>query len=298
MRFQNKQKRTIPFKKAMIRILVYTLFISGSAAFAVLYYFHIKEIQLHDERFTISALSQAGPLSSEYFAELFNLSVDRPTNLYHFNVEDAKKKLLASPIIKSAEIDKIKPATLSIEYTLRRPIAYLNDFSNTAIDVEGFLVPVEPFFSKVEMPEITIGDLGSQIKWGEQLRFTRFTKAMDLISLFSEEEEENRIFLKKIDVSKAESPSCGVREIVVVLEEHSFREYEGRTYEYIFPRILRLNPDNIHEQLSNYKILREHLLNQEISKLFEPTESSITAQTTIIDLRIPQLAFLSSDSKK
>ena len=284
----------MPFKKAMIRILLVTCLISGSAAFAVLYYFHIREMQLQDERYTLSALSQKGPLSSEYFAELFNLSVDRPTNIYQFNADEAKKKLFASPIIKSAEIEKIKPGTLSIEYTLRRPIAYLSDFSNTAIDVEGFLIPIEPFFPKGEMPEIAIGDLGDSIKWGEQLHFSRFTKAMDLLRLFSE--RENKISLKKIDVSKAESLSCGVREIVVVLEEHSVQEYDGLTYEYIFPKILRLNPDNIYDQLSNYKILREHLVNQEIPQLFDPEELSITAQTKIIDLRIPNLALIGTRS--
>nr|NGX43512.1 Cell division protein FtsQ [Chlamydiota bacterium] len=232
---RKRVKKNIPFKRAMIWILISTLFVSGTTAFAVLYYFHVKELQIQDGRFRIVAINQIGSeqgaLSSQYLSELLNLSVDRMTNIYQFNSEEGRNKLLSNPLIKTAEIKKSIPGTLCIKYTLRKPVAYLSDFTNTFIDEEGVLLPIEPFFTPKELPEIFLGDLGDRIEWGDQLESERCKKALALLKMVAEEWRDDTILVKKIDLSRAEFPSYGMREIVATIEEKTDQHH----------RILRLN---------------------------------------------------------
>src|SRR5262245_27517132 len=138
-------KSQLPLRRALLWIAVITCLVSGSTGAGIWYYLHVKKIRMQDDAYRIIAIVQSGPqketLRTVYLAELLSLSVDQPTNLYQFHLETAKKKLSASPLIKSAEIKKMKPGTLLIEYTSRAPVAFLGDFTNTALDDEGFLIP-------------------------------------------------------------------------------------------------------------------------------------------------------------
>jgi hypothetical protein len=79
----------------------------------------------------------------------------------------------------------------------------------------------------------------------------------------------NRLSLqvKRLDVSKAFLPSLGRREVVLILEEQGFT------------KSLRLTPKNVAQELGNYLELR----------------SKLPAVPQIIDLRIPQLAFIQEE---
>ena len=70
--------------------------------------------------------------------------------------------------------------------------------------------------------------------------------------------------VKRLDVSKAFEPSLGRREVVLILEEQGFT------------KALRLTPKNFAQELGNYLELRPKL----------------PAIAQVIDLRIPQLAFI------
>ena len=87
------------------------MLISGSAALCLLYYQHISAQSAQDDRYEIIAIVQTCPqnetLKGVYLAELLNLSVDQPTNLFRFKTKEAVRKLLQCPMIKNASVKKI-----------------------------------------------------------------------------------------------------------------------------------------------------------------------------------------------
>lgn len=107
---------------------------------------------LSDEKYRIVSIVQTGPekeaLKTACLAELLGLSSDQPTQLYAFNLKKGEAKLLASPLIASARLKRLPPSTLYIDYEVRKPIAWLADYKNTAIDASGHLFPVTPFSTK------------------------------------------------------------------------------------------------------------------------------------------------------
>src|SRR5579872_2269935 len=130
-----------------------------------------KNERLRSPAYRISAIIQTGPekeaLKTAYLAELLGLSADWPTQLYALNVKKAENLLLASPLISSAKVQRLSPSTLYIDYEVRKPVAWLADFNNTAIDAEGHLFPVDPFFPPKRLPELYLGvpaNSGWQIK--------------------------------------------------------------------------------------------------------------------------------------
>ena len=107
--FQNK----IPLSRAILLILVTILLVSGVAFMGWLYFLQVRERRLNDEQYQIVAIIQSTPqgdvLKTAYLAELLDLSMDHPINLYQFDVKKGIKTLLANPLIKSASIKKILP---------------------------------------------------------------------------------------------------------------------------------------------------------------------------------------------
>jgi len=242
----------------------------------MLYYFHVKKLRQQDEAYHVVAIVQRGihkeTLRTVYLSELLGLSIDRPSNLYQLNLKDEKQKLLASPLIKSAEIMKLKPGTLVIEYIPRVPVAFLGDFSNTALDDEGFLIPFKPFFSPKKLPEIYLGTFGDEIRWGKPIEGKRGELAMRLFMFFSALCNDEGLVLKTIDVTRAEALSFGQRQIVLELED------SGDIW------ILRCSLENYETEIARFSVLRRH---------FRSLEGSDAKDSyRVIDLRIPQLAFL------
>ena len=87
---------------------------------------------------------QREALHSDYIAELLDLSSDHPKLFSAFDEEAGKKLLLKSPVIKEASIKKIPPNMLYVDYTVRKPEALLANFSNIAVDKEGYVFPLTP----------------------------------------------------------------------------------------------------------------------------------------------------------
>lgn len=261
-----ESKKKLPVRRAVFWILLSTLFISGTCTTALFYYWHLKSAWEADSKYNIVAIVQRGPdkdiLKTEYLAELLGLSLDQPTNLFKLSLNEAKQRLLQSPLIESVVVKKVKPGTLYIDYHVRKPMAFLADYSNTALDEKGFLIPFAPFFTPKKLPEIVCGSQDA-CKWGEVLKGEQIYWALNLIK-----QQSN---IRRIDFSQYNASSLGLREIILVLESQISPE----------TRILRLPTENMSQQLANYKQLEEHLASH-------PIESN----TLIIDLRIPKLAFL------
>lgn len=303
----NSSSPHIPLKKALIAILLSVVIISGSSFLALTYSNHLKENRRNDPKNQIMAVVQTSPdhegLKTVYLAELLELSIDAPTNLYAFNSKEALKKLLVSPVIKEAKITKISPGTIWVDYSLRKPVAILGDYSNTMIDREGVPFPIKPFFTPKRLPEIFLGRLDEEgaeevkteqgLVWGTAINGKRLRLAFTLLDFFNRYCCDTTTRLERIDVSKAFALSYGQRQIVLILEDSCEKKKNGTLVLCIYPRILRLDTDNYEQQLHRYLALSSYLYKKEMPPLDESREVVFHAKAMVIDLRISDLAFIS-----
>jgi hypothetical protein len=219
-----------------------------------------RDHQTQQKQSYLSRIVQTGPqreaLKTTYLAELMQICADHPTSVARFSPELAQKRLLSSPVIKEAQVALVKPDTIFIDYTVRQPIAWLYDFENTALDEQGYLFPVYPFFTPKNLPQVYLGI--RQFYYHRPLSDQKMGLALQLLN------NTKGLTPLWIDVSKAFDNRLGHREIVVTVKERGVI------------RNLRLTPKNFIQELSNYLELRKQLL----------------AEQQVIDLRIPQLAFI------
>ena len=256
-----------------------------------------------DLGYLIKAIIQTGPeklaLPTTYLAELLELSSDKPTNLFSFDIKKGEQKLLNCPLIKAAKIRRIPPNALYIDYEVRKPYALLVDYENIAVDREGYIFPMHPFFSPKSIPEIYLGlpafsepedSLGrAGGHFSEKIDNRHFRLSLEIIDLFSDLELKEKIKLKKVDVSMAFAPSLGKREIVLSTEEEIHIPEKSA---YIFPKILRLPTKDYLTQIQNFVSLHKTMVNDYTAQLQNTEIVDGRFQPRIVDLRISQLAFV------
>jgi hypothetical protein len=175
----------------------------------------------HDPAYLATALIQTGPevepLPTNYLAELLDLSVDRPQNLYQVSLPDLKKRLLKSPCIANGEVKRVPANALQVVYTARQPIAHCIDLENSLLDREGVILPHQPFFRPQRLPKVYFGlkpksiDRMGRAVWGTPVESRSSTRAMQILGdpLWKEAE------LLLVDLSRAFHPNLGLREIVL-----------------------------------------------------------------------------------
>lgn len=290
-----KSQKTLPIKRALLWIFLSTLFVSGVSALGFFYYQQFKKTH-QGPAYTIQAIIQTTPekerLKTIYLAELLKLSVDHPTNLFRFDVKEAQRVLKLSPLIKEATIKKIHPGILFVDYTLRKPIAYLLDFTNTVIDHEGVAFPFKPFFTPKNLPEIYLGlDEESSLEWGAPIKGIKSKLAIYLLELMQTYCCTDSSTLVRMDVSKVLEESYGQKQIIVIMEDRQEVETESKKMiTIITPHVLRLSVENYRQELAHYLTLRPLLRKK--SKASDDSERLIHLPQIIIDLRIPELAYL------
>lgn len=269
--------KQIPLRDALLWIFLSVLLISGPPLAAWFYYVPRKR-QLHsDEQYRIEAIVQTTPqkeaLKTVYLAELMRLSIDKPANLYQFDSAKAEKLLLNSPVIRKAKIKKIPPSTLYIDYEMRTPVVYLGDYQNAALDAEGVLIPVSPFFTPKRIPIFYLGTGSQEKKWGDTLDEEKIRLAFEVW------EAAQPYFgqVKQVDVSKASAESYGERQIILVAEPHQELGGSGQL-------LLRLSSMDYLRNLEEYMTLEGYLRDQ----------GRPLPDRAIIDFRLSQLAFISS----
>lgn len=270
------------------------LIVGAIASVALISYRLVLNARLHDKDYDIDIIVQTGPkveaLSTAYLAELMDLCIDVKTNSYAFDSKKAERKLLASPLIKRAKVTKVYPNTVFVDYTVREPKAMLYDYLNCAIDEEGYLFPLSPFFTPKKLPEIYLGLLpfGQEDEFGK--KGGSFNKPLDLGEIklaFSiiDHFEKSPLRLLRVDVSNAFSDSWGRREIVLVIED-----VDGS---YRFSRILRLITQNYEDDLQRYTLIRTKLIEDALAKMdLNERKTIIKGPGLIIDLRIQDLAYV------
>ena len=279
-----------------------TLIISGSGHTFFNFFLHRDKNVGHTKLLKITSLIQTGPqkeaLRSEYLEELIGLSKDYPVLISHFDCNKAQRALLASPLVQEAHVEIIKPSTVYIDYTVRQPLALLYDYENIALDKEGYLIPMYPFFPPKNLPEIYLGlaPFGERVKvphlpipaWNEPLKGPCIDLAFDVLSRL-QPLARDLFRIKRIDVSKAFEESLGRRELIVIVDNQLFVSSEP----IISTHYLRLSVKEYPQELGNYLELRKNLLEQDAQKLQAKDPSDrIFLPEKIIDLRISQLAYI------
>ncbi|MCB1111989.1 MAG: hypothetical protein H7A37_03045 [Chlamydiales bacterium] len=295
-------KQKLSLRRALVWIALSTICTTGIGSTAFLYYSHHKEQRALDDHYYIVAVVQTGPdkeaLPTSYLAELLDLSVDRPTNLYRFDVKKGVKKLLGSPLIKNATIQKVIPGTLYIDYALRTPVAFLGDYSNTAVDSEGYIIPFKPFFTPKRLPTLYVGANHVEGNWNEHASGPEVDLALKLLHELSVECLEKGITLLSIDTSNAFSASYGQREIVVTLEDQVQKENLGQMTLCLWPTLLRLDTQHYQDGWKDYLLLRKQL-QKSIKHLVHDGENPVvTLSTVVVNLRISDIAFINKVTKK
>ncbi len=299
----------LKFQKIIRRLLIG--FLSTVFLFAAAWFFHYWHGYLtRGEKYTLKMIVQTGEtetLKTMYLAEILGLSQDRPISYFDFSERKALSKLLNNPLIKRAKLKKIKPSFVYVDYALREPIALLHDYPNIALDQEGYLFPLFPFFSPKNLPEIYLDlpELAEKKEFfKEPLKSKNLTLAFDLLKIL----KTLKLQVKRIDTSQAFSKSFGKREIVLIIDEEMNKKYQtmntnndglvdqnqNRQAVFVFPRILRLSPDDYAKQLANYFELRKKMEKdyQKQLKAGAGSSSVVYFKPKVVDLRISKLAFI------
>lgn len=255
-----------------------------------LYFLHVRDRRFNDDQYRIVAIvqntSDADALKTVYLAELLDLSLDKPVNIYYFNLQKATEKLLNHPLIKEATIKKILPGTLYIDYQMRTPIAYIGELSNTAIDHEGYLIPFHPFYTPKRLPTLYLNIDSKESQWGKSIyQHPSIQQAFNLLKKW------NTLFgrtdnIKQIDVSMIGADSYGQRQAVVIVEEIAFDDKTKLNSPLFY---LRLSSDHTEQDLSNFHFFQEAMkVNKEL-RVYE-------GKNLEIDFRIPNLAYIKASS--
>ncbi len=292
-------------KQALFCLIGSTCFtlVLSLGAFALYRNWKIK--RMTSPQYRIVSIIQTGmekeALKTAYLAELLQLSVDEPSQLYALDLKKAQAMLLSSPLISEVKVKRVPPGTLYIDYAVRKPVALLGDYANTAVDKEGFLFPVAPFFSPKQIPEIYLGlpPFGAPEdamerkggEWQSPLKGRYFALALEVLQFLEEFHLQEGLRVERIDVSNAFASSLGQREIVLKIEDELVLHQRKKELICQFPKLLRLAPKDYRLQLNNFFALRRSMLDDYRRQLVSADQGGRFA-VRIIDLRIPQLAFI------
>lgn len=272
----------IPLKRALIYLAGSVMAVFIPLGIVLFYYQHFNELRKQDPQYHITAIMQNANghemLMTSYLAELVKLSVNKPTNLFAFDAKEGEHRLLQSPLIKEAKIEKVKPGTLLIHYKPAIPIAYVMDVANAAMDSEGDIIPFKPFFTPKKLPELYLG-LSEPMPWGKKPPENYVELAKRLLKEL-QPYETPYFRLRRLDVSKAFSSGYGERQIVVIFEEIYALKKSDKMTLVAKPRILRLSHQEIKTQMKHYATLAKY------------RRKHSQTNAAIFDLRIPNLAFV------
>ncbi len=250
-----------PFwKKLFLSILI----VNGLAG-AGLYIYHVS-LKKRLSEWTVRQILERGKgeLPPGFLAEALELSQDQPVPWDSFNTKEAEKKLEGYPFFKKVKVRKIEPNAVLVDYVLRIPIAKVADLVNYAIDQEGVIFPLEPYYSAKRLPSI---------RFGQKVTQKKALEAFSLIDEIKTVETPPRIWL--IDMTESESNRLGKRQIVALLEEH----YAHHNSIQKQPLLLQLAADDPIEAVERWKRMRELLKNRRIES------EVVDNKVVVIDLR-------------
>ena len=132
-------------------LIVLSLFMTSTVVFSGFRLYRRALVNaVYDLHYQLHTVIQTGPekeaLPTLYLMELLELSMDKPQNYVTFDEKVAEKKILQSPVIRSARVKKRKPDTVYVDYEVYKPVALWKDKTNMALSEEGHPFPIRPIF--------------------------------------------------------------------------------------------------------------------------------------------------------
>ena len=161
---------------------------------------------------------------------------------------------------------------------MRSPRVSLAGYANAVLDENGVVIPYAPFYSNRGLPEVVLEDFEEGGSWGQTVSGESYQCATDVLRAAEPMCLQMNLTLKKIDVSRIKASSAGQREIIMVVQDDKKTAKINVFY-------LRLAVDSYEKNLENFLTLRDHL---------HQNEYQFPSPQMIVDLRVPQLAFLSA----
>ena len=226
-----------------------------------------------DERYLVQAIVQrahgAEALRSQDLAELLGLSCDRPSHLYALDLEAMKQQLLRCPAIKRAEVRRVHPDILYVDYEMHTPIALYADYENVAIDADGWVFPITPYFTPKRLPQFFLGKEALP-SWGKPLTSPELVLAHEVLTCV--EAELTGSVPIRIDASQAYSKNMGRREVVLLLQCGSATGH--------FFRLLRFLPDRVAPSLAQCARLTPLL-----DRLYDEASERGERAVQVVDMR-------------
>lgn len=283
----------IPLKKALLILLFSICLCSLLPYFLFLMIRHQRAVHAS---YLIDSVIQTGPkkmaLKTDYLCQLMGLSIDQQTHIDDFDTDAALTHLLECPVIKEAHVKTIEPSSVYVDYSVREPLATLYDFENIAVDKEGYLFPLYPFFTPKNLPQIYLG-LPANYDLKKPLIGKEIEIAFSLLRLVQQCPFIEELLIKRIDVSQVNASSYGKKEIVLFLEDIRREPYYDREMQLVLPLVLRLSVKNYFQELSNYFELREPLWENQKKQIADEFQPVQRLKEIVINLRIPNLGYLS-----
>ena len=235
----------------------------------------IKKLQDRTNYIThiVQTSMEKNALSTQFLAEMMGLSRDNRMHGLLFSEALAEKRLLAHPLIQYALVKKMDGHTIFVDYELRKPVAFLLDYINTAIDGQGKVFPFSPYYPPQVLPEIYLGLFETpkrEIAYSVERVISTTLEISNVV-------EKGKFQLKRVDVSNSAHPSLGRREVVIWAVSTTYPKYQ------VF---LRLHPRHIFEQIENFLLLVPKL--ETMQKKY-PQEKELGF---IIDLRLRKTAYI------
>lgn len=279
----SSSNQRISFRQAILIITLSTCFVSGTAALVLLYYQSVQEKKKFDSnyamRIVIPRNSGDISLSSELFEELLELSIDHATNIYQFPLTERQRQLAAFPLFKNVRLMRQLPGSLMIYYSARKPLFSLRGALNAAVAEDGIVIPLGSYYHQDLWPTIALripSNSETSIEWGSQISFTDLQTAQKLMHIVQILHLETVVQLQEIDLSRQNADSFGKREIVLTFEMETPSKRQTL--------FLRLNPESYANQLENFAKLKHD---------FPSAVREFDANSVTLDMRLPQIAFLS-----
>lgn len=253
-------------------VILGSLLLTGAIFFvSYRYYHHLMDLKKSDPKYNIRALIQTGlekePLPTTYLVELMDLSLDHPSNLYAIKCQNFENKLLSSPLIKGAAVAKSFPDILTVDYEVRKPIAYLKDYSNTLLSEDGVLLPFKPFFTPKNFPQVFLG-VEKEAVYGSKIPDKTRDIILNMLSWSQSFFEKRQGHIRFIDFSRAFVPNKEIREVVILISEGK-KEF-----------LIRVSPETYKDNFSLIKPILER-------------ERTSRSPRLILDLRIRGIGLVS-----
>lgn len=254
------------WKKLLLSILIVNS-LAGSGLY--IYYISLKR-RLSEWNIRQILERGKGELPPGFLAEALGLSQDEPVPWDRFDTNKAEKKLESFSFFKKVRVRKIEPDAVLIDYVLRIPVAKVADFINYAVDQEGVIFPLEPYYSAKRVPSI---------RFGEKVTQRKVLEAFSLIEEIKTAEFPPRILL--IDLSESDSNILKKKQVVVLLEEQ-YSTNDKISKQLILLRLCANNPLEAIERWQRIRYLQKNRDN----------DSAVSIKGITVDLRHFEKAYI------